>query len=270
MAATRDEQLQNLARLRGSSHPHCAPPPSRLGEAAQDARRMPLTHTAPQKAMASILSAGALLSADKIPLPPGKAEATLGTSGDVFLYLCSMGYPDNEFGFLFEASLTNAVSGTAVATPFDSGGCVAKLLPPGGEDCVSFVRRHEIPVPECRDYLGDILAGWFVSTHDYLAGSPCACACGHPLGDPHGLATRPGVNEDKHGRSRIHEVRVPARVPITRPHLRALFARFDVPGLGALQDAGIQLIPYDIPDSEDASYTLRNVCTAYIMQHLLN
>lgn len=150
MAATRDEQLQNLARLRAGSHPHCSPSASRIGEAFRDAMRMPLTHTTAEKAMASILKAGALLAATEIPLPPrpDSAEAILGTRGDVFLYLCSMGYPDNEFGFLFDASLTDSVAGTAVATPFDSGGCVAKLLPPGGEDCVSFVRRHEIPVPD--------------------------------------------------------------------------------------------------------------------------
>ena len=275
MAATPEEQASNLARLRANPHPHCAPSPARVAQAIKEAWQMPLTHTAPEKAMASILAHGALLAADQIPLPPrpDSAESILGTRGDVFLYLCSMGYPDNEFGFLFEASLTDSVAGRAVATPFDSGGCVAKLLPPGGEDSIAFVRRHEIPVPACRDYLADILAGWFASTDDYLAGNPCGCACGHALGDPLGLTTRPGVPVDKHGRGRTHEVRVPGRVPLDRPHLRAVFVRFengDFPGLGDLQDTGVAIVPYEVPDTAEASWALRTVCTDYIRRHLLN
>jgi hypothetical protein len=275
MAATPQQQHSNLNRLLGSivgSPPCSCADDARAAACLRDAQRMPLSHSAPERAMASILQVAALVSADRIHKPKGAAESAMGTTDDVFLYLCSMAYPDNEFGFLFRAELTSEVQGIAIATPFDSGGCHAKLLPPAGEDGVSFVRNHELPVPECRVYLGRVLASWFASTDDYLDGLPCKCACGTQLGDPHGLSTRPGVPPDSHGRSRTHEVRIPGEVRLDSGQLLATFAPYesgDIQGLGTLQRSGVKIIPYESENYPTASHALRITCSDYIRNQIL-
>jgi hypothetical protein len=275
MASSLQEQRDNLQRLTariGNAAPCCPVDADRAASCQHDAWRMPLSHSAPERAMASILQVAALLSADRIHKPKGAAESAMGTTDDVFLYLCSMAYPDNEFGFLFRAELTSEVQGIAIATPFDSGGCHAKLLPPAGEDGVSFVRNHELPVPECRVYLGRVLASWFASTDDYLDGLPCKCACGTQLGDPHGLSTRPGVPPDSHGRSRTHEVRIPGEVRLDSGQLLAIFAPYesgDIQGLGTLQRSGVKIIPYESENYPTASHALRITCSDYIRNQIL-
>jgi hypothetical protein len=272
MAATRDEQLQNLARLRGDLAPHCTEDASAAHKARDASSRMPLTHSTNEATFVGILSAGALLSNDARGQPSRAVDQKLGTTNDVFLYLGAAAFPHKEMAFIFKAALTDHSRGRAVATPFDSGGCDSRFPLPAGTNAVDFVRRHEMPAPECRDYLGDLLARYFESVDSYLSGQPYfACAgCRRPLPDPHGLA--PAAVDDC-GLDRLHEVRIAERVELAL-HLDAVLVPNGMapPNLAKFRKAGVKIHQYPraLRPAPGQTHALRKAATAFIMRHYLS
>ena len=137
-----------------------------------------------------------------------------------YLLLCRQyGLSFDESGFLFSSTLTEHCPSGAVGLPFDSGGCVRRYKLPVGIPPIDFVKAHEMPVPLCRSYLGDLLQTHFASREDYLSGQPYRCPeCGVLIDDPHGFRE---VQPDQLVRQ--HEIRIPGRLPVTHPHLMAVF-----------------------------------------------
>lgn len=228
---------------------------------------MPLCHTTSEMSLAAVLDSGALLSADQRGARPRQADILLGGTDDICFYLGSAAFPDNDFGFLFSNGLTDAFRGRASATPFDSGGCVSRYPLPPGINRPAHVRAHSMPVPECREYLSDLLTSHFENIHDYLAGKPFTCpACREALPDPHGMP------DYEHGLVRMHEVRIPSRVELRRPLLLAVLAPKGLvnPALAPLIASGVQLVTYDNADGRDRTRALRRASLDYILTNLLN
>lgn len=272
MAATRDEQLQNLARLRANLSPHCPEDASAGDRARKSALSMPLTHSTNEDIFHKIISVKALLSNDARGHPSRAVDQKLGTTNDVFLYLGAAAFPLKEMAFVFKASLTEDNRGRAVATPFDSGGCDTRFPRPVGTNVVDFVRHHEMPAPECREYLGDLLARYFESIESYLSGNSyfsCA-ACRSPLADPHGLS--PAAADDC-GLDRLHEVRVQERVELAI-HLDAVLVPngMATPALARLRKEGVKIHQYarSTRPAPGQTHALRKAATAYIMRHYLS
>ncbi len=272
MAATPQQQNQNLARLRGNLAKHCTQDPTSAAAATAAATRMPLTHSTNDKAFRGIIAAGALLSCDAGKRELSKADQAIGSTNDVFLYLGAAAFPNQEVAFIFKAELTTSSQNTAVATPFDSGGCMAWFSLPEGTDRVQFVRDHELPVPACREYLGDLLAKCFHSIESYLSGDryyTCP-ACNAELPDPHGLG--PAKTQD-HGLDRIHEVRIQGHVDLS-PHLCAVLVPDGMATqvLAKLYNAGVKIESYRTPTVDDPARThaLREAATTFIMQQYLS
>jgi hypothetical protein len=72
----------------------------------------------------------------------------------------------------FKPELETNFAGTAVSTPFDSGGVFTHLRPSDRrEDQIAFVRQHEMPVPEYRDYFQRSLTILFASPWNYIDGT---------------------------------------------------------------------------------------------------
>ena len=134
-------------------------------------------------------------------------------------------------------------------------------------DRLAHVRAHSMPVPECREYLGDLLASHFKDNQAYLAGKVFACpSCDAELPDPHGMP------DYEHGLVRMHEVRIPGRIPLRHPRLIAVFAPLNnvKPELAPLLDSGVGLVTYDSSAGKDRTRALRQASCDYILTHLLN
>jgi hypothetical protein len=272
----RAELETNLTRLRGSVHRCCDPTAVHQENARTAAERIPFAHSTSfhgfdmawrDGALLSKVQVAALHGSDSVKM--GAAETLLGTTDDVFLYLSAFTYPSTAYGFLFHVSLGDACRNEATGTPFDSGGFAFHIQPPADTERVQFVRDHEIPVPECRSYLGDILTCCFRSVPHYLRSASFACpnlACTNPVPHPQGV-TDPKADE----RSRTHEVRIPQRIELNLPHLLAVFvpAGTDVPRpLLKLRKAGVELRRYRVspPSSDDSErfLALRSKCEDFI------
>jgi hypothetical protein len=271
MAATPQQQNQNLARLRGNLAGHCPRDPAAIAAATAAATRMPLTHSTNDKAFRGIIAADALQSNDARNRKSRDVDQVLGSTNDVFLYLGAAAFPNQEVAFIFKAELTVSSAGSAVATPFDSGGCMGRFSLPPGTNPVQFVHDHELPVPACRDYLGDLLAKCFHSIESYLSGDPhYTCpACNDELPDPHGL----GPAEEDHGLERIHEVRIQGHLELS-PHLCAVLVPDGMATqvLAKLYSAGVKIESYRTPTADDPARThaLREAATTFIMQQYLS
>ena len=251
MAATPQQQQENLARLRGNLAGHCPRDPAAIAAATAAATRMPLTHSTNDKAFRRIIAADALQSNDARNRKSRDVDQVLGSTNDVFLYLGAAAFPNQEVAFIFKAELTVS-------------------LPPG-TDPVQFVHDHELPVPACRDYLGDLLAKCFHSIESYLSGDPhYTCpACNDELPDPHGL----GPAEEDHGLERIHEVRIQGHLELS-PHLCAVLVPDGMATqvLAKLYSAGVKIESYRTPTADDPARThaLREAATTFIMQQYLS
>ena len=267
----RAEDLQsNLKRLREAivSARCCDTAADHESTARRAADVMPLCHSTSAQGLSDAIEAGALLSNEQRGAKSRRADIALNGTNEICFYLGSAAFPDNQFGFLFSNTLTDDVRGSASATPFDSGGCVSRYQLPPGTDPFDHVRVHSMPVPECRHYLGDLLASHFDDPVAYLAGRPFACpACMKPLVDPHGMTAI-----DDHGLVRMHEVRIPERVELKTPSLIALFTpQGNVqPYLAPLIASGVDLIPYDDQDGKDRDRALRRASVDYILGKFLN
>ena len=227
MASSVQQQHENLQRLTahiGNPAPCCPVDADRAASCQHDAWRMPLSHSTSQALFEAIVAGGQLSSNDARGEPSREVDTELGTTNDVFVYLGTPAFPKREFAFVFKCSLTESANSKAVATPFDSGGCARHFGLPVGTH-VEFVRNHELPVPECRDYLGVMLGHCFASVESYLLGNPyfeCP-GCGASLADPHGLI-RSSPSQD-YGLDRMHEVRIEGKISSTLTSPRLLSPR---------------------------------------------
>ena len=93
----------------------------------------------------------------------------MGTVDCVFTFASPFRYPETSCGFVFDLKIEQDHGADAVATPFDSGGVVKHLRPSEPlADQVDFLRKHELPVPDYRDYLEACLGVLFASPWDYV------------------------------------------------------------------------------------------------------
>jgi hypothetical protein len=270
MLLTPEELQSNLERMRESvAKTQCCPPiDAQELSARRAADGMPLCHATPERRLAKVLGSGALLSPRQRGERPRNADAVLEGDDEVCFYLGSAAFPENEFAFLFSDSLTEAVRGQASATPFDSGGCVRKYPLPSGVDGLTHVKAHSMPVPECRDYLGDLLASCFEDALAYLSGRAFSCPiCKMRLPDPHGM-----TQIDDLALVRMHEVRIRGRVGLHAPLLHAVFApKGNVPpALAPLISSGVRLVTYDKSNGKDRTRALRKASIDYITGNLPN
>lgn len=270
MPLTIPELQANLQRLRAnlSCACGCTQTPDHETSSRQAATDMPLCHTTSEKTLGFILTSGALLSPVQRGATPRRADVLLGATNDVCFYLGSAAFPDNDFGFLFSQVLTSDPGDHASATPFDSGGCIRRYTLPPGVDGPSHVQSHSMPVPACRDYLGDLLVSHFENPRAYLAGDGFTCpSCKKSLADPHGMNS-----PDAHALFRMHEVRIPGRVELQTPLLLAVFAPRGIvpPSLAPLISSGVKLVLYDNTADKDRTRALRTASLEYILNQVLN
>lgn len=223
------DNLQRLIRELDAMHPApaAAGGASQLAACGDMASKMPLAHSASRVKFAAICGSGRLLSkrrlatADK-PLDPACVELQLGTDDCVFLFAGGFRYPHTECGFLFKAGLADARRADTQATPFDSGGLVNYHRPLAGESPKDCFARHELPVPEYREYHALVLDRLFIDPWDYLDGKAPTSA--NPI-------QLDRTNADD--RSWAFELRVQREVPI-QEHLQAIFfsrRAFDMPAV---------------------------------------
>lgn len=229
---------------------------------------MPLTHATTQKGLGDILASGALLSQVQIGKALRNAETVMETTDDVFLYAAAFTYPGTECGFLFLQSLEADNGEDGISTPFDSGAfaTMTKVQAPAPyTDGVAFVRDHELPLPGYRELLCTLISAYSRSPEFYLQ-DPMGftCPCGATRAHPFGV-----IGGD--GRAATFEVRIPRRVPLTSPHLRAVFVRegFELPELSALFDAGVLIERYTPVDNGQFFFAMRTACINFILKHLI-
>lgn len=263
------KRLANLERLSQFLTPHCPADAARATAAWHTAARLPLTHATNQGKLKAILHSGELLSQLQVGGRRGDAESILGTADDVFLYIGAFTYPGTECGFLFVPSLETGRRDDAIATPFDSGalGGGKGVTPPASySDGVACVRDHELPVPDYRRLLAVVIADYSASPGGYLhEPGDFVCSCGAERGHPFGL-----TGGDR--RAGTFEVRLPGRVPLRPPHLRAVFVQkgYELPELSALLASGVTIVGYEADSSDpDFFHALRSACISFIQEHLI-
>ncbi|MBI5369424.1 MAG: hypothetical protein HZA54_20490 [Planctomycetes bacterium] len=100
-------------------------------------------------------------------------EAVLGTQDCVFLF-CGPPRYANPFLLVFKPEVEMEIRAEEpVASPFDSGGLRTKMRPMDTDaQRREFLERHELPVPEYREFLASTLATLFDSPWNYLDGIP--------------------------------------------------------------------------------------------------
>ncbi|MCB1086044.1 MAG: hypothetical protein KDM63_03290 [Verrucomicrobiae bacterium] len=270
--ATVEQQSQNLTRLLAGLQGHCPSDAGAKADAERLATRLPLAHSLAFGKLADSLRDGELRSQQLLGRPAGRAESAMETTDDVFLYVGAFTYPDTECGFLFVPSLEGDHQAEGVATPFDSGALAFKVDPPEGcPDGVSCVRDHELPLVGHRRVLARVMTGYLPSPSSYLLHSfdlhgpkKYACHCGHPMPHPFGL--RGGDD-----RVSTFEVRIPQRVALQAPHLRAVFVRegLEIPELSELFAIGIPIVRFPSEDGADFFHALRESCISFIAEHLV-
>lgn len=230
------------------------------------AKNMPLSHTTSERALVDIIDAGALLSPTARGGKSRKADIILGGTNDICFYLGSAAFPHNEFGFIFAAELPGVNQAKASSTPFDSGGCLQRYPLPRGSDGVTHVRTHSMPVPECRQYLGDLLTSHYQNCIAYLTGRGFRCpVCLGDLPDPHGMQ-----QVDDLALNRMHEIRIQNRLDLHPPLLIAVLVPENLtsPAYSGLLALGVELIMYEIGGGSDRTYALRHASVDFIRTQL--
>lgn len=263
------QRLANLERLSLSLTSHCPSDAARTTAARHLAARLPLTHATTQGKLKAILVSEALLSQLQVGKPLRKAESILETADDVFLYIGTFTYPGTECGFLFVPSVETGRRDDAIATPFDSGALVSgkSITPPTPyTDGVAYVRDHELPVSDFRDLLARVIADYTAGPSGYLnEPNDFACSCGVEREHPFGLS-----GGDR--RAGSFEVRLPQRVPLRAPYLRAVFVRkgYELPELSTLFASGVTIERYEADSTTpDFFHALRSACISFIQEHLI-
>lgn len=207
------------------------------------------------------------------PINPEKAEAVLGTTGEVCTYAGPAVYP-GVVGFLFRKSVEEArPPGSAVATPFDSGGLNTKLLGARSPDEKrEFLRAHQMHVPAYREFLGEVLATFFENPRDYLTDTwpdpPDAYL-------PDGLFPFDRIALDEGDARRwTFEVRFPDALSCAGAHLEAVFlpntlqiSRDLQDQLDAWETANVEIVDYEA-DRPANPETLFERSAAYIRGYL--
>jgi hypothetical protein len=273
---SRAQREQNLRRLLddllayGRNDAFGAPNPC-LPEATSFSRALFLAHSTPDANFPAICGSNQLLCPQRlanlrgVALRPDCAEAVLGTGGFVFLYAAPFRFPETGCGLLFAAELEDEHRDNGVATPFDSGGLVKAFTRPDPiESAPAFLARHELPLPDHRSYLRQVMIDLFRHPLDYLEGR-----------DPH----RPGpIGLTGGGCRRVtHEVRIPDKVFVRITHLQAAFARTALVGVQPEVENlfrwcdlhGMDFVTFDTP-REDDFQALQRECLAYIRTKLLS
>lgn len=269
-AAPLAQRQTNLARLCGAHTQHCQCNAQKAQDSGSMAQKLPLSHATSRGTLIEILGSEALLSQMAVDPRSDSAESVLETADDVFLYLGAFAYPDTVCGFLFLRALEDAHQTDGVSTPFDSGALVSKVSPPTGysQDIsgrVDFVRAHELPVSDYRDLLSQIIADYDYDCDAYLREpEKLVCGCGAVRDHPFGL-----VGGD--WRTVTFEVRIPKRVPLSSPHLCAVFVPngLEPPELDTLFAAGVRIERYDPGSGPDSFRALRTACISFIRGNLL-
>lgn len=229
-----------------------------------------LAHSRSLEAFSRICQDGSLSSRKKLdaegtrPLDPNCDECLLGTSDCVFFYVGPFRYPSTNCGLLFTGALEVEHRISGIATPFDSGALINHYFRPDSlETPQEFLARHELPIPEHRDYLGHSMTALFRDPVDYVAGKA-----------PHHLAPielGEGVDE----RQWTHEVRIPSQVQVRGSvHLHAVFVPLRAVAeasieslLGACERAGIETII--VNSSHDGEFqALKDRCLVYLQREL--
>lgn len=232
------DRRENLDRLKAElvqMHPAAPGPPDeprRQQLCRHLAAELPLSHGTGVAPFAAICESGSLLSARELDArgikPLDRAapcvEVTLGTDDAVFLFAGPFRLAEVECGLLFRATLADGRAADSAASPFDSGGLIHHHCPPDGEDCQAFLARHELPVPDYREYLEIVLHRLFLDPWHYVDGVA-------PVREgPVRLVCR-----DADCRRWTFEVRVEREVPI-QAHLQAVFcSRSTVGNYGSVQ-----------------------------------
>jgi hypothetical protein len=165
-------RMEAYARENGIEVPDPAPDAVRLSHSLY------LAHSTASDEFSKICGAGRLLSATQLALrggkapKPGSVKVLLGTADSVFFYVAPFRYPNPGCGLLFTRSLEEHHMDDGVATPFDSGGLVDYFAwPDPAEPVREFLSRHELPIPDHREYLRVALGVVFEKPMDYIEGS---------------------------------------------------------------------------------------------------
>jgi hypothetical protein len=230
---------------------------------------LPLAHSTSAANFAAVCGSGRLLSPKILDtkgiktLKPDAVEIVLGTSPFVFLYAAPFSFPSSGCGLLFERTLEVWHSSDGVATPFDSGGLIDYFVRPDmTESPQDFFLRHQLPLPEHREYLRACIGKLFGDPFDYLNGCDPVRSC--PIGLSGGDRRR-----------WTHEIRIPEEVIIRSPHLKAVFVprRLGLePQVKSLlswcHSEGFDVEVFD-SDRQNDFAKLRNACLEYL-QKLLN
>jgi hypothetical protein len=197
-----------------------------------------------------------------MPLDAGSVESIMGTANAVFFYAAPFRYPQTSCGFLFLPSLESEYSETGVATPFDSGGLLRHFgRPDPAETAMAFMIRHELPLPQHREYLQASLHCLFTEPRDYIQGRD-------PQYEPIGL-----TGGDR--RRWTHEVRLPEQVFLRTGYLQAIFvpiSRVADPQIQTMvRWCEMQGVEYEAfqNSQEDDFEILKNACVDYIVRKLL-
>jgi len=261
--ANLDQLCRNLEEYGTTTSP-AGPRPSTAG-AVRLSDSLYLANSASDKNFSAICASGYLTSAALLgkSLSPDCPEVILETAGSVFFYVSPFRYPSTGCGLLFAHSLELHHDDDGVATPFDSGGLLKKLIRRNpAESPQEFLSRHELPIPEHRRYLRQSMDTLFHRPEDYVEGS-------HPRWPgPIGL-------DGGDQRRWTHEVRIPDRVLVRSSHLQAAFApRARVVANPAVEGLfqwcateGVDHISFDTPRGDDFE-ALRRECLAYIRRKL--
>lgn len=232
-------------------------------------RELFLAHSTKPTKFARICQDSQLVSAAEFnrrkgqSLPPDHTDVKMGTSDCVFLYAAPFRFPHTVCGFLFAASLEDERSHDGAASPFDSGGLVHHIsFPPEFASPAEFLRQHELPLPEHRDYLRLSMDNLLDQPEGYIEGrAPNGPSC-------LGLS---GGDE----RMWTHEVRVPKRLALRGSNLRAVFVHKALPATNpAIEELlqwcrteGVDWVAFDGPSAGDFD-TLKRECIYYVGRKL--
>ncbi len=240
-------------------------PAAPLQEVAQLSQALFLAHSTSSAKFAVICETGRLISRARRAAITGQALSDelavvrLGTAECVFFYVAPFRFPNTGCGLLFARSLEEHYRAEGTASPFDSGGLASKLSwPDPNESAQHFLARHELPIPDHRDYLLLSLGVLFAKLTDYIEGIHPSWAgpCGLTGGDC---------------RMWTHEVRIPADVELRSGHLQAVFAPVGRiaadPKIGRLfewcQRERVDRVTFNTSRGNDFE-TLRRECVQYI------
>jgi len=244
-------------------------PKSKLSRHLAD--HMPLAHATGTDTFAKICQFGALLSLTRLdgvkPLDWSRhpVETQLETRDCVFLFAGPFRYPSTSCGFLFRPELAEARTAEGSASPFDSGGLVDHHRPPGGEGPLDFLRRHEMPIPQYRQFHLLVLDLLFDDPWHYVDGV-------NPIRQgPVRLAPA-----ESDARRWTFEIRLKEELPI-RPHLQAVFIPKFANAYDSVENtlswcrvSGVDIIEYPgLRGSDEFNFELmKRKCQAYIRSHM--